>query len=423
MPTPRTLLRCSTKKKCNEMKENLNFYLLTRFNNRDISQAVGLPDYSYKFVEKYFFECLAEIGSAVEISSLRELPDQLGEQDYLFVFEPPHEIPAECLSVAIPVFAWEYSSLPNHESNDDKNYKWPEILKQCRGAVTHSSFTVESMNVAGVDNPKTFLHIPVFEQYSQLKLKTDSTKWSLHLEGLNWDSAKDSFSKDFNPNTETQDTEENVLEFTEVVYTYTFNPLDGRKRWEDAAGAFIYAHRGKSDAALILKLIHKDQQRALEVILKFLRKLGKFQCRVVVICGFLSTESFHQLIVGTDYVLNTSCGEGQCLPLIEFMSAGIPAISPKHTAMIDYVNDRNSFVVENTWGLVPWPNDERLQYRCLNYPVVWESLCAAYEESYLVKTKELNKYKAMSQSAKEKMAEICSEEVFERKIIEFIEQL
>jgi len=142
-----------------------------------------------------------------------------------------------------------------------------------------------------------------------------------------------------------------------------------------------------------------------------------------VVGGFLSAESFHHLITHTDYVINTSRGEGQCLPLLEFMSAGTPAVSPRHTAMNDYVNNENSFVVEHSWSLVPWPNDESLEYRCLSYPIIWESLCDAYVSSYELCRTNKEQYLAMSDSAKVKMSEICSEKVFDSKIIEFIDRL
>lgn len=405
------------------MKVHRNFFLLSRFNDRDFIQEMGRPDYSYKFVENYFLKSLAKLGNAIEISNTSQIPKDINSADYLFVFEPLHEVPEACLPNAIPVFAWEYNVLPDHESSGDKNYHWAQILKQCRGAITHSSFTVQSMNDAGVEIPKEYLHVPIYEQFSQLPMKGETTDWSLTTEGLTWDSS-------FLHSLSSSKWDVNALfpryreiQFTEVVYTYVFSPLDGRKRWEDAASGFVWVHRRNADAVLILKVVHKEQQRAIKEVLNFLRRLGNFLCRVVVVGGYLSEDSFHQLITHTDYVINTSCGEGQCLPLLEFMSAGTPAVSPRHTAMNDYINGENSFVVEHTWGLVPFPNDEELNYRCLNYPIIWESLCDAYVSSYELCRKNRHEYLAMSHSAQEKMAEICSEAVFERKIIEFIEQL
>ena len=122
-------------------------------------------------------------------------------------------------------------------------------------------------------------------------------------------------------------------------------------------------------------------------------------------------------------MVNTSCGEGQCLPLIEFMSAGVPAVSPRHTAMSDYINDENSFVVDHSWSWVPWPNDPHLRFRCMNYPIRWESLRDSFVQGFEVVAYEDKRYMQMSHSAKETMSEICSRNTFERKFLEFLELL
>jgi len=146
-------------------------------------------------------------------------------------------------------------------------------------------------------------------------------------------------------------------------------------------------------------------------------------CRVVIICGFLNFSNYEQLIRGSNFVVNTSCGEGQCLPLIEFMSAGVPAVSPRHTAMSDYINEENSFVVDHSWSWVPWPNDPRLRFRCMNYPIRWESLRDAFVSSYETAARDQELYKRMSDSARKTMYNICSMETFERKFSEFLELL
>ena len=58
-------------------------------------------------------------GDVVEVSESSELPNALSSSDYLLVFAPPHEVPRKYLSAAIPVFAWEYSTIPNEKLNDN----------------------------------------------------------------------------------------------------------------------------------------------------------------------------------------------------------------------------------------------------------------------------------------------------------------
>jgi glycosyltransferase involved in cell wall biosynthesis len=391
------------------MRENRKFYLYCRHNSVDIRNELGMPDYSYKFVENYFRETLTSFGDVVEVSESSELPNALSSSDYLLVFAPPHEVPREYLSAAIPVFAWEYSTIPNEKLNDNDLWDWQNVLQSSRGAITHSSFTVEALEVANVSVPKIALYSPLYDEFEHLAVQEKPSRWTIDCEGLVWDSASQSDSQ--------------TISFQEVTYTYVFNPVDGRKRWEEAASGFVWAHRDNSNASLILKLIHKDQKKAIDQVREFVQQLGEMNCRVVIICGFLNFSNYEQLIRGSNFVVNTSCGEGQCLPLIEFMSAGVPAVSPRHTAMSDYINEENSFVVDHSWSWVPWPNDPRLRFRCMNYPIRWESLRDAFVSSYETATRDQELYKRMSDSARKTMFNICSKETFEQKFSEFLELL
>jgi glycosyltransferase involved in cell wall biosynthesis len=391
------------------MAEGLKFYLYCRHNNVEIRNELGMPDYSYKFVEQYFQRNLVQHGEVIEVSSVSELPDVFAENEYLLVFAPPHEVPQRHINSAIPVFAWEYSTIPNEALNDNELWNWQTVLRSARGAITHSSFSIESMDAAEIDIPKIALLSPLYDNFSHLGFQEKPKIWTIDCEGLVWDSSAKSVSS--------------LITFDEVTYTYLFNPVDGRKRWEEAVSGFVWAHRNNHGATLILKLIHKDQQKSMGLVREYIQQLGEFDCRVVVICGYLSDANYQQLILGTSFTLNTSCGEGQCLPLIEFMSAGVPAISPRHTAMIDYINDENSFVIEHSWSWVPWPNDPLLRFRCSNYPINWESLRDAFVASFDVALNKQEIYRRMSTSARETMFEICSESSFERKFLEFLKHL
>ena len=391
------------------MAEELKFYLYCRHNNVDIRNELGMPDYSYKFVEQYFQRNLVQHGEVIEVSSVSELPDEFAENEYLFVFAPPHEVPQRHINSAIPVFAWEYSTIPNEALNDNELWNWQTVLRSARGAITHSSFTIEAMDAAEIDIPKIALLSPLYDDFSHLGFQEKPKIWTIDCEGLVWDSSAKSVSS--------------LISFDEVTYTYVFNPVDGRKRWGDAVSGFVWAHRNNHDATLILKLIHKDQEKAMRSVREYIEQLGEFDCRVVVICGYLSDASYQQLILGTTFTLNTSCGEGQCLPLIEFMSAGVPAISPRHTAMVDYISDENSFVIDHSWGWVAWPNDPLKRFRCMNYPIKWESLRDAFVASFDVAHNKQEIYRRMSTSARETMFEICSKGSFERKFLEFLKHL
>src|SRR5690606_10327903 len=124
-----------------------------------------------------------------------------------------------------------------------------------------------------------------------------------------------------------------------VVYTSIFNPADGRKNWETMLTAFCWAFRETEDATLIIKVSANQIVFFSDQVIDVLRRLRPFKCRIVIIKAFLEGEQYGRLLASTAYYVNTSYGEGQCLPLMEFLSSGIPALAPVNSAMADYMSD------------------------------------------------------------------------------------
>jgi glycosyltransferase involved in cell wall biosynthesis len=205
-----------------------------------------------------------------------------------------------------------------------------------------------------------------------------------------------------------------------VVYTVIFNPIDGRKNFNDLLGGFLWAFREVADATLILKINYADPVRGLLPVLVDLAKHGSYRCRVIVIHGMLPDEEYARLRDLTSYAVNTSTNEGQCLPLMEFMSAGRPAIAPAHTAMLDYVTPANSFVVRDSVLPAAWPHDSRQMYRTRRHVVSIAALVAAYRESYAVARHDPARYAAMSRAAILAMRQFCSSAVVEQRLAEVL---
>ena len=210
------------------------------------------------------------------------------------------------------------------------------------------------------------------------------------------------------------------LKLSGVVYTSVFNPADGRKNWIDIVTAFCYAHRGNTDATLVLKMVTNDPGSYMGTLRLLLTQLAPFKCRIVAIRGFLPTEEFEKLMAATSYYVNASHCEGLCLPLMEFLSCGIPAVSPDHTAMADYINTRVAFPVESSIEQNVWPEDTRDLFRTLRYRINWESLHNGLLESYRVATEDPQHYQRMSKSASKEMKDYCSVAAVTRKLSKFL---
>jgi glycosyltransferase involved in cell wall biosynthesis len=204
-----------------------------------------------------------------------------------------------------------------------------------------------------------------------------------------------------------------------VVYTSVLNPGDGRKNWTDMLSAFCFAFRDEPRAMLILKMTHRSVGAFLGEFHYMLQRIGAVKCHVVILHGYLETNVYQQLIDVSTYYVNSSCCEGLCLPLMEFMSCGVPAVAPCHTAMEDYVDSDNTFIVDSGLEAGIWPHDSRGLFRTLRYRIDWQSLMNAYRESFQVACEDPERYRRMSSHAHDAQEGFCSQEIVKKKLSDF----
>ena len=205
-----------------------------------------------------------------------------------------------------------------------------------------------------------------------------------------------------------------------TVYASVFNPADGRKNWLDIVTAFVWAFRDDPDKTLLLKMSHHNRSTFLGDLFLLFAKLAPFRCRVVAIHGYLAAQQLQDLVAVTDFFVNASVAEGQCLPLLEFMAEGVPAVSPDHTAMETYIRADNAFVVRSSHQPHIWPNDPRECYRTLSNRIDWDSLRQAYVDSAAVRDSDPQRYAAMAQAARATVNANYSSAVVTRRLASFL---
>ncbi len=196
-----------------------------------------------------------------------------------------------------------------------------------------------------------------------------------------------------------------LLQLDGTVYTSVFNPEDGRKNWKDIVTAFCWAFREDPNKTLVLKMSHHNKSVFMGDLLLLFSKLYPFRCRIVAVHGFLSSDELSALKGVTDFYVNASGAEGQCLPLLEFMVEGVPAIAPNHTAMESYITAENSFIVRSSLEPQAWPIDPRRAYRTTTQRIDWDSLRRCFLESAAVMEREPDRYCEMSKAAAASVAE------------------
>lgn len=393
---------------------------------RTLHSMLGKAEYSYYFVLREFRGLLAEFGEVVEVSDPEGEVDRLhaeaearGELAVFCAFSPPHRtwVPARC--PVVPFFAWEFDSIPDEAWHGDPRNDWRTTLARTAGAVTHSRFALDAVRTSmGADYPIESIPAPLWDRQAASRAaprRALADPVEVAVSGLVVDSrgidlapfAPAAHRTAPPPHFERSDAPA-ILRLEGVVYGSVFTPYDGRKNWYDMVTGFCRALGDRPDATLVLKLTHYWLGPATAAILAELYKLQPFRCRVVVIDGFLSEADFARLIASFTYVVNTSHGEGQCLPLMEAMSIGRPAISPAHSAMAEYVHPGNAFVVASSPEATFWSHDPRQVTRTMRYRLDWSSLAAAYAESYRVATAEPERYRSLAAEAIRSLEGFCS---------------
>ncbi len=398
-------------------------------NETTIEQDFGIAEYSYYFVLKEFLPVLKEIGNVVDVKNLTRDVDAIykeskarGEDCIFLSFSPPHktDITLECPT--IPVLAWEFEQIPTEFWDNNQKNDWRFVLGKLGFAITHSSHTARAIKTAmRQDYPVAAIAAPVWDRYNHFYNKNyivSKNKLSLKFRGHVLDTNDKEWQEKLSAS--------NCFSSTSVtksvsgtIYTTVLNPLDGRKNWEDIVTAFCHALSDKDDATLILKFTNKHTSEWLDRLIETLSTVPKHQCRVLMLNGFLDDKSYESLATKTTYTVNASKGEGQCLPLMEYMSAGKPAISPFHTGMEDYITKDNAFIVDTHVEPTPWPDDNRRLYRSYFHRVCWESLYDCYLKSYDTANNNPNLYKKMSKNAVKQLRSHSSQKSIKKKLNTF----
>lgn len=255
------------------------------------------------------------------------------------------------------------------------------------------------------------LPIPEFELL-------ESTIVDSSVEPANIDSL--AIEKDFEKAAHEDPINENCLYAEGVVYTTVLNPLDLRKNWRDMLTAFCTALKDKDDAVLVIKVSVQFITMFTDELIEHLRRLHRFSCRVVIIKAHLNDDEYARLMSGTSFYVNTSFGEGQCIPLVEALAAGIPCIAPAVTAMEEYVNSDACLVPGTHIEPTYWQHDPRKAYRAVHHRISWPDLVDAFKSSYAIAHNDGDRYGAMSDAAIESARRYNSIPVVEEKLVNFL---
>jgi glycosyltransferase involved in cell wall biosynthesis len=452
----------------------ITYLLYSATGSHNLQKKLGLAEYSYFFVREKFLAMLKKRTTAIVVADTENEVDAIfddlrsrGRDCVFLAFCPPHRMPPKTRCPTIPVFAWEFDTIPNEIWGDDARNDWRTVLSREGQAITHSRYSVQAVKSAmGMDFHVDAIPAPVWDDFSLLgglssKRAADET-FAIELIGTVVDSEQPSTFADarlnfmgekrpptladrwkvkkrraklsrmmrrvvgLKPKPEPKPSPRPQtsirLELKGTIFLSVLNPLDGRKNWEDMLTAFCHSLANCPDATLILKFISADCSEALALVRSALVRLPPFRCRVVAIDAFLDDMRYRELIAASTFVVNSSLGEGQCLPLMEAMSCGKPVIAPQHTGMRDYVDGQVGFIVRSSLELCSWPHDPRNAFRARRYRCDWLSLVEAYRAAYTLAKEQPASYQRMSEAAVARMQDYCSEQTVYEKLQLFVSE-
>jgi hypothetical protein len=421
-------------------------------------QNLGAPGYSHDFVARLFRPILERWGEVIEVRdaprSLQASVDECrrqGKKPIHFSVLPFQDV---CLvkdapNIVMP--AWEYPDVPSESFDGNPQNDWPATADRCDLCLVSGPFTAAALRRGGATVPIRIVPVPTPAGYFALPARTVAETRKVACRGYvfpqSGDEAADASAPAAAPRTQRigkaielafrrtlqatlgQTAYERLsrltqglkparrrqpvfdlpyprveeLELSGVVFTSIFNPDDGRKNWLDLLTGYLSALADREDATLVVKLIARREKSVRKVIDAYRRCGISHRCRIVFICDFLSDEQMLSLCRATTFYVQATRAEGNCLPLMNYLAAGRPGISPAHSSMGDYFGDRAGLVVASHPEPAAWPHDQRLRLRTSWGRIVWTSLRDQIQAGYRMATEQPESYGSLSATCRADM--------------------
>lgn len=433
---------------------------------------LGVPGYSYDIVAELFVPLLSRWGEVIpaprQAGPLEEAVREARRRglDPVHVsFLPFQDFSPSPSAPNIIVPAWEFPDVPNHRFDGNANNDWVAASRSCDLVIVGGQFTVDTFQRAGIHTPIRIVPVPTPDDY--FRIPDWQPNQSIRIpcpayvfphpdvpDSARWDAPEIAVSEGPRPagswrgwlrekarliyrdylkpwvppaghellktltlrfgrnswERYVESCRRPHLDLSGIVYTSIFNPADGRKNWEDMLTGFLWGLRDREDATLVLKLVTKDR-RWIERILMYYRCAGlSHRCKVVFVTDYLKDEHMLDLVRASTYYLTASRAEGNCLPVMNYLAAGRPCISPCHTAISDYFTNEMGFVVDSHAEPSIWPHDSRVRFKTTWGRIVWPSLIEQLRQSHRLAVGDRASYAARSAAGRRKMSQWASVE-------------
>lgn len=400
--------------------------------------AYWAPEYDdYAGAAAAFASVLRGLGSVVEVGSLEEAEETCAtlkaqsENCILLSFAPPRLAPLEASCPVVPVFAWSFPTLPTGRWDRDPRSDWRYVLRQTGRAIVFSSFAAEAVRAEmGADYPVAVIPVPAPHGSDGKRARARR----ITFDGAIFDSRAFTFDASMTefppPLWSGDEAGKRGLDLEGVVFTAELDLFDGRSNWRDLVSAFVFANLRRPDAVLLLKL-NEAASDWWSQLFKWLCRLPKFDCRVIAVRASLDDGDWSALIAASDWSASAVKAEGFCLMRQILMRAGRPAVTPLHTAALDYVSETDALVVASEEEAWTWPDDkEKEGFSWTQHPddvgpttrnrVSWTSLRDQLSAAYDISKTDAARYQALSAAASVALRDWSDEAVVSARLDAFL---
>jgi hypothetical protein len=151
------------------------YLLYSAVTEANLRENLGLAEYSYFFVREIFRRVLEKHAQVIIISDPPREVDQIFDEceregrDCVFLsFAPPHRTFINLRCPTIPVFAWEFDTIPDEVWDGDPRNDWRFVLAKMGCAITHSEYSAKAIKSAmGSDFPVVSIPAPLWDTARQ----------------------------------------------------------------------------------------------------------------------------------------------------------------------------------------------------------------------------------------------------------------
>lgn len=424
-------------------------------------------EYADEIHAQMYLSALKEFGEVITLKDPKMELDEAAAQARRRGLDPIHLsfVPLQhtltCRTAPnVVMAAWEYPDIPQQDFENTAQKSWRSSAESCDMIFVNGDFTATTLRQGDIANNIQTIPTPVPQEYFQLNqwipdLKsrvscrafwptnidqkrairyasrtsamrdgyqffTESLralgKWSLGPTGYRHTrQALADWSREYRRK---KSEASNVMKLnfpysselclSGVVYTSVVDPEDESKNWRDAMNAYLLSLADCEDATLVLNLVTRNREAVKRVIQFYQDREFDHRCKIAFVIGSLSPETMLQLTQATTFFLQSTKSERVCVPLIRFLAAGRPAISPCHSAIQGYFNDSMGWVIDSSNEPTHWPHDSRVRLRTSCARIHWPSCVEAIRASYDVAKTNFHQYVRLAEACRTTTYKQCS---------------